>query len=375
MAFQPKLFEDPPKPPLEERVKEALLELVPRGEAREWAEEVRRRALERERPFLQAALPLLKEALASGEEVDPRRVEPVLHPVETEEDKRLFKALVLLWWSMPYTRAYGRRLAYLVKDRTNGKVMGLLSLMSPVLRMEARDRFLGIAKEDRTLAANLGLQAHRVGALPPYNLLLGGKLAAMALASREVREDYKRKYEGRLSLMEGRKLPADLVYVYTTGAYGKASIYERLRDRSGRPLVFRAGETKGEGVFHIPKETYDLVIEFLASQGFEAKRGYGGGPSQKLFHVKKACALLGLPNVALHNHRRPIYVFPHAENFREALKGLEEPRWSDLPFAELASWWLERWALPRAERALRGEAPDWRGFSPRELFLSLGLFG
>ena len=35
MAFQPKLFEDPPKPPLEERVKEALLELVPRGEARE----------------------------------------------------------------------------------------------------------------------------------------------------------------------------------------------------------------------------------------------------------------------------------------------------------------------------------------------------
>lgn len=75
MAFQPKLFEDPPKPPLEERVKEALLELVPRGEAREWAEEVRRRALERERPFLQAALPLLKEALASGKEVDPRRVE------------------------------------------------------------------------------------------------------------------------------------------------------------------------------------------------------------------------------------------------------------------------------------------------------------
>ena len=84
---------------------------------------------------------------------------------------------------------------------------------------------------------------------------------------------------------------------------------------------------------------------------------------------------MGLPNVALHNHRRPIYVFPHAENFREVLKGLEEPRWNDLPFAELASWWLERWALPRAERALRGEAPDWRGFSPRELFLSLGLFG
>jgi hypothetical protein len=308
----------------------------------------------------------LPNVLARGEEVDPWRIEPELVLVDSQEEKDLVRLLLLAWWSMPPTKAYGRRFTFLIRDRQNGKLMGLVSLMSPILGMEARDRYLGVTKENRTLVANLGLNGHRVGALPPYNELLGGKLAAMVLASREVREVYEERYRDKVTLMERRALPSKLLYVYTTGAYGRASIYERLRDREGGLLAVRVGETKGEGVLHVSDAVHDLVARFLESRGRRAKRGYGGGPSQRLRHVKEACRLLGIPEVTAHGHRRTIYLFPHVANLREALAG-EEPRYTDPPFAELASWWKERWAVPRALRALRGEVADWRAFSPEGL--------
>jgi hypothetical protein len=335
-------------------------------DAREVAKGEKERVLREQKAFLRKRLPLLPQVLARGSEVDPWRIEPELVLAETPGEKDLVRLLLLTWWSMPPTKAYGRRFAFLIKDKQNGKVMGLVSLMSPLLGMEARDRYLGVTKANRTLVANLGLNGYRVGALPPYNELLGGKLAAMVLASREVREVYEERYWGKVTLMEKRALPPNLLYVYTTGAYGRASVYERLRDREGNPLAIRIGETKGQGVIHVSDAVHDLVARFLESKGRKVKRGYGGGPSQRLRHVKEACRLLGIPDVTAHGHKRTIYLFPHVRNLKEALAG-EEPQYTDLPFEELASWWKERWALPRALRALRKEVTDWRTFTPEAL--------
>jgi len=352
---------------IEDQLRHVLLELIPNGQdAREVAQKERVRVLREQESFLRRRLLLLPEVLARGEEVDPWRIEPELVLAESQEEKDLVRLLLLAWWSMPPTKAYGRRFTFLIRDRQNGKLMGLVSLMSPLLGMEARDRYLGVTKENRTLVANLGLNGYRVGALPPYNELLGCKLAAMVLASREVREVYEERYRDKVTLMEKRVLPSKLLYVYTTGAYGRASIYERLRDREGNPLAVRVGETKGEGVLHVSDAVHDLVVRFLESRGRRVKRGYGGGPSQRLRHVKEACRLLGIPEVTAHGHKRTIYLVPHVANLREVLAG-EEPRYTDLPFAELASWWKERWALPRALRALRGEVTDWRTFTPEDL--------
>jgi hypothetical protein len=352
---------------IEALVRQVLEALLPKGrDAREVAMEERERVLREQKAFLRKRLPLLPKALARGEEVDPWRIEPELVLVETPEEKDLVRLLLLTWWSMPPTKAYGRRFAFLIRDRQNGKLMGLVSLMSPILGMEARDRYLGITRENRTLTVNLGLNGYRVGALPPYHELLGGKLAAMVLASREVREVYEERYREKVTLMERRALPPKLLYTYTTGAYGRASIYERLRDREGNPLAIRIGETKGQGVIHVSDAVHDLVARFLESKGREAKRGFGGGPSQRLRHIKEACRLLGIPDVTAHGHRRMIYLFPHVSNLKEALAG-EEPRYTDRPFEELALWWKERWGLPRALRALRGEVADWRTFVPENL--------
>jgi hypothetical protein len=363
----PSLAEWEGRDSIEALVRQALEALLPNGrDAREVAMGERERVLREQKAFLRKRLSLLPKALARGEEVDPWRIEPELVLVETPEEKDLVRLLLLTWWSMPPTKAYGRRFTFLIRDRQNGKLMGLISLMSPILGMEARDRYLGITRENRTLAVNLGLNGYRVGALPPYHELLGGKLAAMVLASREVREVYEERYRDRVTLMERRALPPKLLYTYTTGAYGRASIYERLRDREGNPLAIRIGETKGEGVLHVSDAVHNLVARFLESRGREAKRGFGGGPSQRLRHIKEACRLLGIPDVTAHGHRRTIYLFPHVSNLKEALAG-EEPQYTDRPFEELALWWKERWGLPRALRALRGEVSDWRTFTPEDL--------
>ncbi len=354
---------------IEARLRHVLEALRPDGRnAREVAKGEKERVLREQKAFLRKHLSLLPQVLAKGSEVDPWRIEPELVLADTPEDKDLVRLLLLTWWSMPPTKAYGRRFTFLIRDKQNEKLMGLVSLMSPILGMEARDRYLGVTKENRTLVANLGLNGYRVGALPPYHELLGGKLAAMVLASREVREVYEERYRDKVTLMEKRALPPKLLYTYTTGAYGRASIYERLRDWEGNPLAIRIGETKGQGVIHVSDAVHDLVARFLESKGRKVKRGYGGGPSQRLRHVKEACRLLGIPDVTAHGHKRTIYLFPHVGNLREALTG-EEPQYTDRPFEELASWWKERWALPRALRALRKEVADWRTFTPEELLL------
>ena len=352
---------------LELRVREALLSLLPsESDARKAAMKERERVLREQKSFLMKRLHLISEVLAKGEEVDPWNIQPELVLVENDKDRELLRLLILAWWSMPFTMGVGRRLSFLVRDKQNGKIMGLVSLNSPVIGLEDRDKYLGINKENRTLAANLGLNGHRVGALPPYNELLGGKLAAMVLASKDLREVYEARYRGRVTVMEKRTIPDKLLYVYTTGAYGKSSIYERLRDRDGKPLSIRVGETKGRGVMHITDEVYELVVKFLESKGKRVVKGFGGGPSQKLRRMEKACKLLRIPNVANHGYRRSIYIFPHVFNLREAILG-EEPEYIDRPLEELSAWWKERWAIPRAERALKGEAPDWRDFKPESL--------
>jgi hypothetical protein len=352
---------------LETMVREALLSILPsESDARKAAIKEKERVLREQKSFLMKRLHLVSEVLAKGEEVDPWKIQPELVLVETDKDRELVRLLLLTWWSMPLTMGVGRRLSFLVRDKQNGKIMGLVSLNSPVIGLEDRDKYLGINKENRTLAANLGLNGHRVGALPPYNELLGGKLAAMVLASRDLREVYEERYRDRVTVLEKRTIPARLLYVYTTGAYGKSSIYERLKDRDGSPLSIRIGETRGRGVMHITDEVYDLVVRFLEYKGKRVVKGLGGGPSQKLRRIEKACKLLRIPNVANHGHRRSIYLFPHVSNLREAILG-EEPEYIDRPFEELSSWWKERWAIPRAERVLKGEAPDWRGFNPESL--------
>src|SRR5437899_6175427 len=77
------------------------------------------------------------------------------------------------------------------------------------------------------------------GAIAPYNVLLGGKLVALLMTSQEVRDAYRKRYAGQVSIissqMAGREIyrPAELKLLTTTSLYGNGSSqYNRLRLRA-----------------------------------------------------------------------------------------------------------------------------------------------
>ena len=93
---------------------------------------------------------------------------------------------------------------------------------------------------------NQTMDIYTLGAVPPYNQLLAGKLAVYAASRREIREAYQERYSDAVTEIEERILPANLVLLTTTSAFGRSSMYNRIRYR-GREVAQRLGETTGYG--------------------------------------------------------------------------------------------------------------------------------
>jgi len=84
-------------------------------------------------------------------------------------------------------RSLGRRMRFLVRDRSNGILIGLLALASPVLNLSARDNWIGWTVRDREARLVNVMDAFVIGAVPPYSELLGGKLVVSDRMSRSER--------------------------------------------------------------------------------------------------------------------------------------------------------------------------------------------
>lgn len=201
------------------------------------------------------------------------------------------------------------------------------------------------------------MDIHTLGAVPPYNCLLGGKLAALAAASNEIRLAYQRKYAQRITQMERRILPPHLVALTTTSALGRSSLYNRLKYR-GIPIAESLGYTEGYGTFHL-EEFYPLFREFLKGQGVSVRGGLWYWPTPKVASYTASLSYLGLPDLLHHGVKREAFLFRLVENLEAYMEGRDtHPLYRDLPFSELVTWWRERWLLPRAERVKEWQA--WR---------------
>lgn len=327
-------------------------------------ETARNEKLKSQSKFLRKKMPLAKEYLRDGKEIDPEKIELEMRLVKAGTfEADLYRFWNLIWWSVPYERAYGRQLRFLLWDRYHDAPFGLIGLHSSPLRMQVRDDYLGITVADRDWWVNMSLSAQRVGALPPYNELLGGKMVALALGSQEIRRTYTEKYQDKVSWLRERELPADLLFVTTTGAFGRSSMYNRLRYRDEYIGEF-IGYTRGSGTFHITDTIYCRILDFLEEEGYETERGWGNGPSRKRQLITRAFQLLGLPDYQYHGIKRSVYLFNHVSNIEGVIGGEEEPVYADYPFAELADFWLERWAVPRSKRRT-----EWLSFSKAEFLL------
>ncbi len=297
----------------------------------------------------------------NGSEIIPGDIDLEIRQVRPESfESKLFFWWNLVWWSMPYQRAYGRQIRFIIWDRAHDMPFGLIQMQSPLLRMGARDDYLNIPKKDLDYWANMSMNAGRIGALPPYNDLIGGKMAALAVTSNEVRSTYRKKYGGCKTMMEKRTLKADLLFVTTTSAFGKSSMYDRLKYEN-RPVAIRIGQTKGMGTFHMPEYLVRDVYSMLEGMGVDTSTSYGHGPSRKIRLLKKAFTHLGLKEFHTHGIRRDVYLFPLARNLDNVIQNGKRPVWFDRPFADMADYWKERWAIPRSQRM-----SAWRDFDSKK---------
>ncbi|WP_347244978.1 Druantia anti-phage system protein DruA [Thermogutta sp.] len=311
--------------------------------------------------WLQRHLPEYLSFFANGDEIVPERVDPALVEVTTEQQHNLFRVARLLW-SIPFSKGYGRRLRFLIMDRANNKLIGLLALQSPPLSFPARDRLFRYPPGRKTELINQTMDIQTLGAVPPYDRLLGGKLIALVAASNEIRQVYRHKYAGRATEMEQRILPPHLVALTTTSAFGRSSLYNRLR-YYGTVIAESLGYTEGYGTFHL-MELYPLFREFLENQGISTRGGFGTGPRRKWQTMVRALDRLGLPSDLLrHGVKREVFLFRLIDNLEAYMEGRDtEPVYRNLPFSELVAWWRERWLLPRAERV-----DGWREWRKEEI--------
>lgn len=322
--------------------------------------------LEQHRAWLENNYPKYASYLANGDEVSPLEIKPVLIEVSTTWHENLFR-LARLTWSLPYSRGYGRRLRFLVMDNSNNKLIGIVGMQSPPLDFSARDRLFSYPQARKVEFVNQTMDIFSLGAIPPYNRLLGGKLVALAAASNEIQDAYKRKYDGRKTEMEKATLPAELVALTTTSAFGKSSIYNRLKFQS-RLIAHSIGYTEGYGSFHLAP-LYPLVRDFLKRQGIVPRMGFGVGPRAVWQTCKIAFRILGVPTESLkHGIKREAFLFPLIQNLTEYMAGeTNQAIYYQQPFGELSEWWRQRWLLPRLDRVDGWHT--WNKDSLREMLL------
>ena len=313
--------------------------------------------LQRNKGFIERYGPNLVMNFATGKQVDPESIDPELFEVKADSrDSRLFRFASLLW-SIPVSQGFGRRMRFLVRDGQNGKLMGLFALGDPVFNLSARDKWIGWTFEDRKDRLIHMMDAYVVGAVPPYSQLIGGKLVAALMGSREVKEVYERKYLGRQAVISGKENRARLVLLTTTSAMGRSSLYNRLTIPNG-PQFIRIGETRGFGHFHLSGEIFDQMRRYLEAIGHPYATGnrFGMGPNWKIRVVRVALEKIGLDADDILNHgiAREVYAIPLARNWQEILLGRQRNvRSSILPASEIMEFCLKRWIVPRASRDKR----------------------
>lgn len=325
--------------------------------------------IEKNKKWIEKNIDFARENLATGVNVLNSRINPIIEICETEKQHRLFRIL-RYYWSSPYSEYVGRRIKLIIRDKAlpNKPVIGIAALGSPIIHIPERDEWIGWDKQTRTKNLIYTLDAYVVGAVPPYNYLLGGKLISYILASNEIRAIYRKKYKDQITLKEKRKANK-LVGIFTTSLYGNSSQYNRIKYKD--ELLFQPiGQTKGFGTLHLSEETIQLMIKLLKSKGIIIGHKFGDGPSWVMRLIRTAGDLLGFDSDFLlkHSFKRNIYFVPLAKEYSRFLNGeTRQPFFYNYPKSELVNYWRKRWL---ENRKVKEEViADVLAFTPKDFVI------
>jgi hypothetical protein len=332
----------------------------------------RQEHLESTADFIRRRLPQLIKNFASGTEVVPARITPRLELVLSGTQNADLFRLASFTWSVPVSQGYGRRMRFLIWDDYNDKLIGIMALGDPVFNLRVRDSAVGWQVEDRRNRLVDVMDAYVLGALPPYNMLLGGKLVACLVRTREVRDHFAHRYRSTRGVISRQKKLASLVLVTTSSSLGRSSVYNRLR--LGDIQYFQSvGYTEGWGHFHIQNGLFNSMREYLRLREHDYWNDYrfGSGPSWKMRVIRAALQSLGMDgNLLRHGIRREVFLCRLASNADQVLSGeVKRPKYKGLlSVAEVSDLALDRWLCPRAARR-----PEYTAWDRNRIAESLSL--
>ncbi len=236
------------------------------------------------------------------------------------------------------------------------------------------------------------------GAIPPYNSILGGKLVALLMLSKEVLDKYKEKYGDTpseiASRMKGEPVikPADVVFIGTTSLYFiGSSQYNRLKlPRSlfgGTKDVYwrQLGTTAGYGTMHISDVTTKSLCEVAERNiGYnQINHVFGEGTSPKLRLINTGVRCIMEDNVAnlaanqfpKHSMPRIIYGASLVSNLHDYLFGkadAPEYYYGENTGTEVSDkiidYWKTRWLKMRLNH--REALEEIKAFDKEEFLIS-----
>jgi hypothetical protein len=201
------------------------------------------------------------------------------------------------------------------------------------------------------------MDAFVLGAVPPYNKLLGGKLIASLIGSAEVNQLFSKRYGNSTGIISQKKKSPQLALVTVTSALGRSSLYNRIKliqDDHTLVQYQHIGETRGFGHFQISNELFEKIRFLLSLENHPYASGnrFGQGPNWRLRVTRVGLSRLGLDdNLVHHGINRQVYALPLATDFKDFLCGRTSMATINCPSAsEISEAAIDRWVLPRASR-------------------------
>lgn len=294
----------------------------------------------------------LIQYFADGKEIKPKKIQPKMLLVDSSHKLWNLFNYVKIHWNIPISNGYGKRLNYLIFDKNNDKVIGILGLCDPVFSIKSRDDYIGWGKEDKKKNLSKIMEGYIIGSVPPYNKILGGKFVSSLLFSNNIREDYKKKYKGTKSFIKKRVNTGELVLISTLSALGKSSIYDRIKIPNGQSFI-SCGYSNGYGEFQFHGSLYEEIFSFVSKYFSPTRKvkGWGSGFRNKREVIQKFISSIDIPYSFLrHNIRREQFIIPLCKNYKQVLILSEKPKYFDISIEHLSEFMKNRWLIPRSQR-------------------------
>ena len=290
-----------------------------------------------------------------------------LQPILTKPTKDEFNILRVFTSSMEWVSPIGRSLKYVVRNESDDRILGVITLGSDAVFLDVREDFIGwgdVEKFEKKKLGNICI-ANTIVPTQPFGFnLLGGKLLAGLISNPQVRDDWKKNYGD------------ELVGCTTTSLYGGVSMYnshllfKKLGMASGN-LLIKPDEEHWKFWSNWLKKEYPQKHKELASKSL---------PKQKL--MSYLFTLLDIPTREfLVEQPKGVYFNQFYHNTKEFLNDKITADELDInnKYTTLLDWWKKkaskRYTDLHKKKSLSNDILWYEGFKDEQLKEYLNVKG